>query len=212
MFVIRVSILLLAAAFAVSDGKEINTEEAIKIMNQSIPMIEAGAYKNLPHLKKLELENCGIQEIKAGAFQNLNQLTKLALPKNQIRELRKDMFENLASLETIDMRHNMINKIEVGTFDGMPMLMNVLLGSNELTELDDDMFANVHIQGTLDLSRNKLGCPSAAFLATIEGIQHLSYGHNNISCSCAYKLNMWMQQNDVIGYVVCEDPYKMVPL
>lgn len=101
----------------------------IEIVNQSLPVLCSGSIKDLPKLDKLKLQNDGITGIEAGAFQNVPVLRDVRISYNKIKTIKKGVF-NYLNVKLLNLQHNGIETIENGAFDNMPELTILELDIN----------------------------------------------------------------------------------
>ncbi|MED6281939.1 Slit 1 protein [Characodon lateralis] len=79
----------------------LSTEE-LRLNNNDLSMLEAtGAFKGLPHLKKINLSNNKISEIEDSAFEGASSVVELHLTANHLDSARGSMFKGMEGLRML---------------------------------------------------------------------------------------------------------------
>jgi Leucine-rich repeat (LRR) protein len=115
-------------------------------------------FNDVPDLKRLELNFCSLDDQKVGQLQ-LNKvplILRLGLGGNNLTEVPSSTFRALPHLQTIDLRHNKIQRIQPCAFCACN-ITTVLLGHNLIgvkpKSINTEAFADVFIR-EIDLSYN----------------------------------------------------------
>ncbi|XP_053395477.1 peroxidasin-like isoform X2 [Mercenaria mercenaria] len=94
--------------------------------------IPRGAFRNIPRLDTLLLNNNELEVVKSNAFEGLRELRYLYLYKNKIEEIEPDVFKHLHKLEQLFLHGNDLKRLPPGLFSSNKKLKRLRLDSNAL--------------------------------------------------------------------------------
>uniref|UniRef100_A0A673CFZ9 Slit homolog 2 (Drosophila) n=1 Tax=Sphaeramia orbicularis TaxID=375764 RepID=A0A673CFZ9_9TELE len=152
---------------------------------------------NLPEtITEIRLEQNAIKVIPAGAFSPYKKLRRIDLSNNQISELAADAFQGLRSLNSLVLYGNKITEISKGLFEGLFSLQ--LLNANKIACLRVDAFQDLHNLNLLSLYDNKLQTIAKGTFSSLRAIQTLHLAQNPFICDCHLKwLADYLQDNPI---------------
>lgn len=160
----------------------------IQIVNESVPVLNRGAIKNLPNLVDLILENNGILDIAPGAFYNLSKLYLMRLRNNNLQIIREGVF-NALPVSELNLVNNSISIIEQKAFDRMPKLSIVFLDYNRISHWNINWFTYSPQINTLSFKNNLIThLPSRSF-GNIKGFHNVN--GRNVST------NIYLSENKI---------------
>uniref|UniRef100_A0A3P8TU49 Slit homolog 2 (Drosophila) n=1 Tax=Amphiprion percula TaxID=161767 RepID=A0A3P8TU49_AMPPE len=154
---------------------------------------------NLPEtITEIRLEQNAIKVIPAGAFSPYKKLRRIDLSNNQISELASDAFQSLRSLNSLVLYGNKITEISKGLFEGLFSLQLLLLNANKIACLRVDAFQDLHNLNLLSLYDNKLQTIAKGTFSSLRAIQTLHLAQNPFICDCHLKwLADYLQDNPI---------------
>ncbi|XP_069826757.1 slit homolog 3 protein [Dendropsophus ebraccatus] len=154
---------------------------------------------NLPEgIIEIRLEQNSIKSIPAGAFTQYKKLKRIDLSKNHISEIAPDAFSGLKSLTSLVLYGNKITEIPKGLFDGLVSLQLLLLNANKINCLRVNTFQDLQSLNLLSLYDNKLQTISKGLFAPLKSIQTLHLAQNPFVCDCHLKwLADYLQDNPI---------------
>uniref|UniRef100_A0A673CBV7 Slit homolog 2 (Drosophila) n=1 Tax=Sphaeramia orbicularis TaxID=375764 RepID=A0A673CBV7_9TELE len=154
---------------------------------------------NLPEtITEIRLEQNAIKVIPAGAFSPYKKLRRIDLSNNQISELAADAFQGLRSLNSLVLYGNKITEISKGLFEGLFSLQLLLLNANKIACLRVDAFQDLHNLNLLSLYDNKLQTIAKGTFSSLRAIQTLHLAQNPFICDCHLKwLADYLQDNPI---------------
>uniref|UniRef100_A0A1A8F0P0 Slithomolog 2 n=1 Tax=Nothobranchius korthausae TaxID=1143690 RepID=A0A1A8F0P0_9TELE len=154
---------------------------------------------NLPEtITEIRLEQNAIKVIPAGAFSSYKKLRRIDLSNNQISELASDAFQGLRSLNSLVLYGNKITEISKGLFEGLFSLQLLLLNANKIACLRVDAFQDLHNLNLLSLYDNKLQTIAKGTFSSLRAIQTLHLAQNPFICDCHLKwLADYLQDNPI---------------
>uniref|UniRef100_A0A8C3AZA6 Slit homolog 2 (Drosophila) n=1 Tax=Cyclopterus lumpus TaxID=8103 RepID=A0A8C3AZA6_CYCLU len=154
---------------------------------------------NLPEtITEIRLEQNAIKVIPAGAFSPYKKLRRIDLSNNQISELASDAFQGLRSLNSLVLYGNKITEISKALFEGLFSLQLLLLNANKIACLRVDAFQDLHNLNLLSLYDNKLQTIAKGTFASLRAIQTLHLAQNPFICDCHLKwLADYLQDNPI---------------
>uniref|UniRef100_A0AAZ3NNS2 Slit homolog 2 (Drosophila) n=1 Tax=Oncorhynchus tshawytscha TaxID=74940 RepID=A0AAZ3NNS2_ONCTS len=154
---------------------------------------------NLPEtITEIRLEQNSIKAIPAGAFSPYKKLRRIDLSNNQISELAPDAFQGLRSLNSLVLYGNKITEISKGLLEGLFSLQLLLLNANKIACLRVDAFQDLHNLNLLSLYDNKLQTIAKGTFASLRAIQTLHLAQNPFICDCHLKwLADYLQDNPI---------------
>ena len=104
----------------------------------------------------LSLDNNHISTIDPIAFRGIPRLRKLRLQNNVLRIIKRELFASLTSLTELDLENNRISTIEAQSFSGLANLRQLNLVGNRLPKLEDIMMRYPSTLNAMYLDHNKL--------------------------------------------------------
>lgn len=135
----------------------------IQIINETVPVVYEGAFKNLSSLVDIILDGDQIRNIYPGAFQDLERIYCIRIRNNYINEISEGIFNRLP-LRELNLANNNISVIHKNAFNDMPELTILLLSSNKLRQWDSDWFFNTPKLSTINFACNSIEyLPARAF-------------------------------------------------
>ncbi|XP_075947973.1 slit homolog 2 protein isoform X1 [Anarhichas minor] len=154
---------------------------------------------NLPEtITEIRLEQNAIKVIPAGAFSSYKKLRRIDLSNNQISELASDAFQGLRSLNSLVLYGNKITEISKALFEGLFSLQLLLLNANKIACLRVDAFQDLHNLNLLSLYDNKLQTIAKGTFSSLRAIQTLHLAQNPFICDCHLKwLADYLQDNPI---------------
>uniref|UniRef100_A0A8D0D7V9 Slit homolog 2 (Drosophila) n=1 Tax=Sander lucioperca TaxID=283035 RepID=A0A8D0D7V9_SANLU len=154
---------------------------------------------NLPEtITEIRLEQNAIKVIPAGAFSPYKKLRRIDLSNNQISELASDAFQGLRSLNSLVLYGNKITEISKALFEGLFSLQLLLLNANKIACLRVDAFQDLHNLNLLSLYDNKLQTIAKGTFSSLRAIQTLHLAQNPFICDCHLKwLADYLQDNPI---------------
>uniref|UniRef100_A0A8D3DKB4 Slit homolog 2 (Drosophila) n=1 Tax=Scophthalmus maximus TaxID=52904 RepID=A0A8D3DKB4_SCOMX len=154
---------------------------------------------NLPEtITEIRLEQNAIKVIPAGAFSPYKKLRRIDLSNNQISELASDAFQGLRSLNSLVLYGNKITEISKGLLEGLFSLQLLLLNANKIACLRVDAFQDLHNLNLLSLYDNKLQTIAKGTFSSLRAIQTLHLAQNPFICDCHLKwLADYLQDNPI---------------
>ncbi|XP_039191823.1 slit homolog 2 protein isoform X5 [Crotalus tigris] len=143
---------------------------------------------NLPEtITEIRLEQNSIKAIPAGAFSPYKKLRRIDLSNNQISEVAPDAFQGLRSLNSLVLYGNKITELPKSLFEGLFALQLLLLNANKINCLRVDAFQDLHNLNLLSLYDNKLQTIAKGTFAPLRAIQTLHLAQNPFICDCHLK-------------------------
>ncbi|CAG2219337.1 unnamed protein product [Mytilus edulis] len=95
-------------------------------------------------MSHLIMRYCGIDTIDAGAFRTLPELKRLNLEFNKIKILTEQSFQGLTKLTALDLTGNKKCDIRPNAFNGLAALLELRLGEMDLDTLDLNLLKQLH--------------------------------------------------------------------
>ncbi|CAF1035150.1 unnamed protein product, partial [Brachionus calyciflorus] len=112
--------------------------QQIQIINCSIKRLDKEIFKDLKHLKILELDENLIEELPEKIFENNTNLQKISIKNNKLKEVDLDTFCSLSKLEILDLSKNKINCIRGSYSTKIPCIFD--FSFNEIPRLELNWF------------------------------------------------------------------------
>ncbi|CAF0707250.1 unnamed protein product [Brachionus calyciflorus] len=97
-----------------------------------ITEIPTDAFKDLKHLRLIDLSNNMIEKVSVDSFKGLESLNTLLLNANKLGCLRKDTFSGLKNLNLLSLFDNQLKSLPDGLFEPLNSLQTIHLGRNPL--------------------------------------------------------------------------------
>ncbi|XP_071128079.1 leucine-rich repeat-containing protein 4C-like [Mytilus edulis] len=132
-------------------------------------------------MSHLIMRYCGIDAIDAGAFRTLPELKRLNLEFNKIQTLTQQSFQGLTKLTALDLTENRKCDIKPNTFDGLSTLLELRLGEMDLKTLDLNLLQSLRSLATLDLHGNRLKTLDWAVLSSLTNLKHIDLSGNQLT-------------------------------
>lgn len=141
----------------------------IQIINETVPFVYEGAFKNLSKLVDIILDGNGIRRIYPGAFQNLQSVYCIRIRHNNIGEIYEGVFNSLPISE-LNLADNNISVIHANAFNDMQNLNIIFLNDNNLNEWISDWFYNSPKLSVLNFANNSITSLPARAFKNIRGV------------------------------------------
>ncbi|XP_019624898.1 PREDICTED: leucine-rich repeat-containing protein 24-like [Branchiostoma belcheri] len=148
----------------------------------TIGNLQSGAFRNLPKLQSLHLDENQITMLQAGTFGNIPKLQSLSLEENRITMIQPGAFGNLPQLRKLYLYQNQITIIRPGTFANLPQLQDLHLDDNQITTIHPGAFANLPLFKRLKLQNNKLSTFPLSALSPFLSIITIKLARNPWQC------------------------------
>ncbi|XP_076071718.1 uncharacterized protein LOC143043185 [Mytilus galloprovincialis] len=132
-------------------------------------------------MSHLIMRYCGINAVDAGAFRALPELKRLNLEFNKIKILTQQSFQGLTKLSTLDLTGNRNCDIKPNAFDGLSTLLELRLGEMDLYTLDLNLLQSLRSLVTLDLHGNKLKALDWTVLSSLTNLKHIDLSGNQLT-------------------------------
>ncbi|XP_062904869.1 uncharacterized protein LOC134346930 isoform X2 [Mobula hypostoma] len=128
-------------------------------------------------------------------FSNLPHLRRLVLDDNKISVLPEGAFEPLVNLEDLSIKGNAIAEIPDDIFDPLKNLRHLTLSANKIREFPKDALSSMEILQTLDISSNVLRTiPQGLF--EHQRLLHVLLYDNPWDCDCSiHYMAEWINVN-----------------
>ncbi|KFB52195.1 hypothetical protein ZHAS_00020302 [Anopheles sinensis] len=188
--------------------------EILSLKNVTQHPIEASdLFKNIPHLKWLDLrqydgdslpadllrplqalktleyqQNAYIKELPPGWLSNLPQLDNCVIYGNGLTRLER--FVGLPKLKKLSMRSNQLEELPEDLFSELPQLIELDMQRNHLTSLPDKLFGELTQLEMLDLSHNKLPLIPDTLLQNQSQLRSLNLGYNQLTSLNGFMPNL----------------------
>jgi len=105
--------------------------------NNKVTSIDSWSFnKSFETVTEIWLDNNKIGSIDAGAFKNLSSLKRLDLSHNKIEFLHPDLFSSNTELETVHLNGNQIRTLNLSLIQELPNLKEFTLSNNSLNVCD----------------------------------------------------------------------------
>lgn len=132
-------------------------------LKAKIPVLFPGSVKNIESLEILKLVSCNVHTILPQAFRDIPNISMIALNDNKLKGIKTGIFNNL-NVSTILLHRNKIQFIESEAFDNMTRLIKLQLNSNFISYWDNNWFKHTPQLSELYFRRNAIRTvPSRAF-------------------------------------------------
>lgn len=143
-----------------------------------IKSIPSGISRFFPNLKKLEATDGSLKYLSQKSFAGLNSLQTIDIRGNLLSKIPDDTFDNLPKLEILILNENRIQKIELNTFEKLLSLKKVLLSENLLETLPKELFEKNMELEEIYLSNNRLRHIDADFTSELKHLKNLALDGN----------------------------------
>ncbi|XP_063415933.1 leucine-rich repeat-containing protein 15-like [Mytilus trossulus] len=132
-------------------------------------------------MSHLIMRYCGIDAIDAGAFRTLPELKRLNLEFNRIKTFTQQSFQGLSKLTSLDLTGNKNCDIRSNAFNGLSTLLDLRLGEMDLDRLDLNLFKSLHSLVTLDLHGNKFKTLDWTVISSLTNLKHVDLSGNQLT-------------------------------
>ncbi|XP_066156712.1 chondroadherin-like [Euwallacea fornicatus] len=163
------SVFTLKFSRAIVEASTLKTElpdqiyDHLEFIEQSIPVLKEGSVSDIEDLDELTIEKCKLKTIEAGAFKNLPMLRRLSLKGNCLEEIAEGVFNNLR-ISILDLSQNQIKLIRDDALTSLPNLLTINLADNVISEWNKRWFYQVPLLTRISMQNNSLETiPSKAF-------------------------------------------------
>ena len=116
--------------------------DMITMVNSEINVIGEHVFEDVSCLQSLRLGYNHITDLPPGLFRNMTHLRELDLSHNMIKSLNETTFYDLMELESLNLAHNYLEFLPPGLFTKLQRLRYIHLESNLLTSLTSQSFPN----------------------------------------------------------------------
>lgn len=128
--------------------------ETLRIISQSIELVERSNFANLDYLQELSLFRNPIEFLPEDVFWDLPSLEELNLCNCRIKVLPGNVFKNLKELTSIILSDNRLTKLPGNLFENNIKLREISLENNKIVRIDVD-FSKLHNLRWLNLEGNE---------------------------------------------------------
>ena len=139
-----------------------------------------GAFKDLPTLNRLHLENNQLTSLTPGVFSSLDKVRVLRLNWNQLRVLEKGTFDGLGTIGAITMKGNLLTTLPVDILKNNRQLGGFIASYNQLETLSGGLFRSTVNLSSVDLSHNRLAALPSNLFQGKRNLKLLFLAHNNL--------------------------------
>ncbi|KAK3605813.1 hypothetical protein CHS0354_002430 [Potamilus streckersoni] len=185
------------------DFKGLTNLELLDLTANEIQYLNESAFRNLPSLKDLKLNNNKLEEIPV--FRDnpnllslelnhnrihtidmqpltfLTSLESLQITHNDIMHLSKESFPANLTLKKLGLNNNKISYLEAGCFDNLTSLESLKLNKNKIKHIPKELFSKLKNLKQLDVSKNSLEEIEGLSFKGLENLQVLKLRRNFIS-------------------------------
>uniref|UniRef100_A0A915KF17 LRRCT domain-containing protein n=1 Tax=Romanomermis culicivorax TaxID=13658 RepID=A0A915KF17_ROMCU len=167
--------------------------DALNIVDGNLVYIHEEAFKNQPHLHKLDFSRNKIEKINANAFKGLEmKLTHLILNANLLNAFPQKSTSFLQQLQYLNLMHNAIDKLDESVFQyfkdsRLSNLKFLHLDHNLIDELPEGTFSPLNLK-LLTLSNNRIRknnfldlIPFEALRYSTSTLETLDFEGNNLT-------------------------------
>ncbi|XP_066249057.1 chondroadherin-like [Euwallacea similis] len=187
----------------------------LEFIDQLIPVLKEGSVSDIEDLDELTIGKCKLKTIEAGAFKNIPMLRRLSLKGNFLEEIAEGVFNNLR-ISMLDLSQNRIKLIRDEALNHMPNLLNINLADNAIRKWNKRWFYQVPLLTRISMQNNSVETiPSKAFpnlkgekrFGKIRLTLNLIFSHNQIKEieDNAFEgieniNNLWLDHNKIINF------------
>jgi len=176
------------------------------LSDNSVHVIETGAFDNMENLNIITLDNNKIGEWNGDWFSGSPQITTVSFINNEITRIPSRAFRNLKSAVyikgaelnlslTLNLNENRIRYLEDDAFDGLESIGWVFLQQNELEEIRPEALgSSLKEIDWLRLEHNNLRCIPDQLLEVAKNVKFYLEG-NNLSDECEERLDIKSKRN-----------------
>ncbi|KFD57998.1 hypothetical protein M513_01231, partial [Trichuris suis] len=168
-------------------------------------------------LRQLVLRNSRLMQFMAEDLWVLPNLIRLSMANNILKKIpfalrshvRYSPFHTMASLQTLDLSGNEIERIEAYNFEGAIQLSELFLSKNKITYVDVDAFRGLPALRSIHLDRNMLTKISVNSFLDLQNLNVLNLMENMWTCDCHLReFVIWQQGKYLSEPPLCRIPAK----
>jgi Leucine-rich repeat (LRR) protein len=186
------------------------TVEGLEIRKSSLQRIQPFALSTAPNLKNIIIVDNKIPMLEAGSFQGLHNLEVLLLISNHIESISDLAFFGLQKLKVLWITHNRLMILEPTTFGRLVNLKKLIMTHNYLTRLDGQIFANNTQLKQLILNDNKLSEIDSTFINNLKNLEMLKLMSNVCVDQDFIELEKKIEKSDLLAPLdECFDGYAL---
>lgn len=149
--------------------------KGIKLSNNSIEMIEEGAFRSCTNLKEVNLKDNKITSLPNGLFSDNNNLEIIDLSCNTISSIGNSTFPH--NIKYLNLNRNHLHKIDVIWPES---LVNLELGFNAILFITNASFSELTHLEILKLNNNGLKTIPIGLFNPNSDLEEIDLPHNNI--------------------------------
>ena len=154
----------------------------IDLGENSISVIQAGAFRDLLKLEHLSLDNNKLQDVRADMWEGLSSLRTLGLSDNHLTVVPCGCFQHLPNLnDEMWFARNPIPTLKSGIFSELGKLPRLILREMDLTVFRGDMWIGLKSLTYLDLYENKITIIERGGFANLPMIEKIELRNNKLS-------------------------------
>ncbi|KAF0310419.1 Leucine-rich repeat-containing protein 4C [Amphibalanus amphitrite] len=170
---------------------------ALQLDGNPLQVLTAGSFlgNGLAGLQRLQLARCQLGHIDRRAFSGLASLETLDLSHNVLLLVPADALSLLPGLRRLLLDRNPIRRISDGTFEELTQLEELSLSNCGLEELHVGAFRGLARLRELKLDGNRLTTLSAGTLEPLAAVRQVLLNDNPWSCDCRVRpLKQWLDR------------------
>lgn len=153
----------------------------IKLPRNRIQAIPKDVFRNLSHLRELDLSRNKLKHVEGLAFVGLESLVLLKLRRNDLIDLPDGAFYGLNNIQTLNLDYNNLSYVHKGWLYGLTSLKALTLDHNQINKIDGDSWEFCRSLTELHLTFNKLNVITKETFSRLNSLQYLYLDHNSIS-------------------------------
>jgi Leucine-rich repeat (LRR) protein len=125
------------------------------VISRVMTSIASNTFQHLPLLEQLSLNDNSIELIEPGAFNHLNKLTRLELKGNNLTDFSFDLLSTNINLKVLDLSGNKLSCIPKRSMFNLPLsLVNLDLSKNEIESVNCEEFQDLLNLRSLSFAEN----------------------------------------------------------
>jgi Leucine-rich repeat (LRR) protein len=126
------------------------------------------------------VESCSVQTVESGTFDGMQVLESLNLRHNLIETIDEDAFEPLRHLKELLLYGNLLTTLPPKLFAPLEMLEMLNLGDNQIHTLDENLLENSVNMIDFSIWENRLSTVPEKFFVNNQKLESISLGVNKI--------------------------------